>query len=75
MIIKPICPFIGKECISDGFSRDTIKTGILRPCAFYDDYCGDEMEPCRIKRAVNIINKESSVKKAGDTTPEVPFNY
>ena len=55
--IEPICPFVRKECIGDGWQRWDQK--IIRPCAFWD---GDRTfngvspdEPCRLKRALNRI--------------------
>ena len=55
---RPICPFIGKECIACGVSQDWLRTKVLHPCAFFDEYASSDVEPCKIKRAINRILKE-----------------
>ncbi len=79
--IEPICPFIGKECISSGFPREIApkaETIIMHPCAFWD---GDELyngvtpdEPCRIKRAISrILADEISEEADNDNMNDVPW--
>ena len=77
MIIKriPICPFLGKPCIGDGFTRQSLKEAEFYPCAFYDDESSDSVEPCRIRRAINRINGEDDFPSAVTVSPDVPFDY
>ena len=70
----PICPFIGKPCIGDGLTRKSLKDAEINPCAFFDTEYKDGVEPCRIRRAVNRINKEEDFPD-NSTVPDVPFNY
>lgn len=51
MLVKKICPLVGKQCISDGFTEHTMRTGVLLPCMFYEPVAP---EYCRMKRAVNV---------------------
>jgi len=53
--IEPICPFVGKPCIKDGWQSWNQK--VLRPCAFWDDFPHgqSDLEPCKIKRAINKL--------------------
>ena len=74
--IEPICPFIGKECIKDGWKYWDQK--IVRPCAFWDgDNTYDGVppeEPCRIKRAMNrILSDETPDKPDENRKVLVPF--
>ena len=81
--IKPVCPFLGgKECISDGITREVLwNCAVAHPCMFWDEntYNGVEPEePCRIKRAINrILSKEKPdtntnepIRVPWDTTKE-----
>ena len=47
--VEPICPFIGKPCIRDGWQWDQ---KIIRPCAFWDEASMNNEEPCLIFRAI-----------------------
>lgn len=61
--IRPICPFVGKTCIADGWTGND--HFILHPCAFWDgDSCNSasQEEPCRIKRAVNRILSDEEIE-------------
>ncbi len=74
--VEPICPFLGKTCIKDGWQYFNQK--IIHPCAFWDDFPHngiDPEEPCRLKRAVNkILSDEESDEIDFNRTIEVPFN-
>lgn len=70
---KPICPFVGRECISCGVTQQAMRTGILHPCAFWDEYASDPVEPCLIKRAVNKVLKIPDCADKTETKVEVPY--
>ena len=74
--VEPICPFVGKPCIKDGWQHWDQKT--LRPCAFWDTdiHNGiDPDEPCRIKRAINrILSYEISDSPDDNVIAEVPWD-
>lgn len=79
--IRPVCPFLGgKECISDGVTREVLwNNGTAHPCAFWDENTYNGVypeEPCRIKRAVNRILKSEKRDVVDENTPiEVPWGY
>ena len=51
--IEPICPFMNRPCIRDGWQWDQ---KIIRPCAFWDDAASmNDIEPCLIMRTVEKI--------------------
>lgn len=73
--IEPVCPFVGKQCIKDGWQWNSI---ILHPCAFYDESVFEKdcnpQEPCRIKRAINRILSDEVQEELGNYVPEVPWD-
>ena len=51
--VEPICPFMNRPCIQDGWQWDQ---NIIRPCAFWDDKASmDDVEPCLIMRTVEKV--------------------
>ena len=54
--VRPVCPFNGgQECIACGITNHSMRNGILNPCAFFEECCPSDTEPCIIKRAMNKI--------------------
>ena len=78
--IKPVCPLLGgKECISDGLTREVLwNCGVAHPCMFFDgDYIYEgeiPNEPCRLKRAVNRILFRENPDHYDGKVPEVPWD-
>ena len=68
--IEPVCPFINRPCIKDGWQWDK---KIIRPCMFYDeDASMNDNEPCMILRAVTtLIGKKEMI---GEVSVEVPWD-
>jgi len=72
--IEPVCPFIGKKCIADGWQWNSL---IQHPCAFYDEntMCREyPEEPCLIKRAINKILENEETSQAEDISASVPWD-
>lgn len=78
--IKPVCPLLGgKECISDGLTREVLwNCGVAHPCMFFDGdsvYNGvNPTEPCRLKRAVNRILIREKPDEYDGEIPNVPWS-
>ena len=70
---RPVCPFVGKECIGCGVTQQSIRDGILRTCMFFDQYYASETEPCLLKRAVNRILKIPDYPTVDNTSVDVPW--
>ena len=72
--VEPICPFLDKPCIKNGLEWDR---KIVHPCAFWDEYPYngiDPEEPCRIKRAVNRILSDEVKANPDDIEIQVPWD-
>ena len=54
---RPICPFVGKECVACGVSQQSLRNGIIHPCMYFDELAPSDTEPCLLKRAVNKMLK------------------
>ena len=68
--VDPICPFVNRKCITDGFVKHTPEGAVYRPCMYFDEYSSGE-EPCLIKRAINKVLDIPD--HPIDTTVEVPY--
>ncbi len=73
--IEPICPFIGKACIRDGWQWNA---STYHPCAFYDESvfskdCYPQV-PCRIQRAIDRILFDEQQDTSDNDAVLVPWD-
>ena len=73
--VEPICPFVGKPCIKDGWEWNS---KVYHPCVFWDEntYNGVYPEqPCKIKRAIaRLLIRETPDEYDPNAVVNVPWN-
>lgn len=76
--VVPVCPLIGKPCIGDGITSDTLMNhSTVYPCMLWDGntmYNGVYPEqPCRMQRAIDRILCREIPDKPSNEPVVVPW--